>query len=197
MGSPLILLPAHIALLHLIIEPASSIAFEVEPASKDIMKIKPRSSSEPLFGRILWYSSIIKGITIFLALTAIYFVAIWRQLGENDARALVFCTLILSNTFLIYLSRGENITIISKLKTQPNQIVKWITIISLILLSMALYIPFFQKIFHFSTLHLIDILLCISFSFFSIILSEIILNSIIHHLTNNKVMKRTNCVEVN
>ena len=175
MGSPLILLPAHIALLHLIIEPASSIAFEAEPASKDIMKIGPRSSTEALFGKGLWYSSITRGTTIFLALTVVYFLAIWRQQGENDARTLVFCTLILSNTLLIYLSRGEKISLISKLKSKPNKAVKWITIISLVLLSMSLYLPSLRKIFHFSFLHPVDIFLCICASLLSITLSEFIL----------------------
>jgi Ca2+-transporting ATPase len=175
MGSPLVLLPAHIALLHLIIEPASSIAFEVEPASKDTMKIKPRSSTDPLFGSGIWYASIIKGTTIFMALAAVYLVALWRNQGEDDARTLVFCTLIISNTLLIYLSRNEKISLFSKLKTRPNQVVLWITIISLILLSLSLYVPTLQSMFHFSFLHSIDIFLCLSISILSIILSEVTL----------------------
>ncbi len=50
-------------------------------------------------------------------------------------------------------------------------------LISLVLLSLALYLPFLQKIFHFSFLHPVDILLCICASFFSIALSELILKN--------------------
>jgi Ca2+-transporting ATPase len=50
-GLPLVFFPAHIAFLHLIIEPASSIAFEVEPSGQQIMSDPPRSPSERLFDR--------------------------------------------------------------------------------------------------------------------------------------------------
>ncbi|MBC7715141.1 MAG: cation-translocating P-type ATPase [Rhizobacter sp.] len=174
-GQPLVLLPAHIALLHLIIEPASSIAFEVEPAGNQSMKVAPRSSTDPLFGSGIWYSSIIKGTILFLALAAVYLVAIWRKQGENDARTLVFCTLIIANTLLIYLSRADNISLINKLKNKPNQIVTWITILSLLMLALALYVPSLQRLFRFSFLHPIDIFLCVMISFMSLILSEVVL----------------------
>ena len=48
---PLVLLPVHVAFLHLIIDPACSIVLEAEPAEAKVMKRPPRNPKEPLFGR--------------------------------------------------------------------------------------------------------------------------------------------------
>jgi Ca2+-transporting ATPase len=40
-GWPLVLLPIHIAFLHLIIDPACTVVFEAEPAESDIMRRPP------------------------------------------------------------------------------------------------------------------------------------------------------------
>lgn len=39
---PLVLMPVHVAFLHLIIEPACSVVFEVEPEDPDLMGRPPR-----------------------------------------------------------------------------------------------------------------------------------------------------------
>ena len=60
-GLPLVLLPVHIAFLHLIIEPACSVVFEGEPADPAVMRRKPRSPGQPLFGRHLLETSLLQG----------------------------------------------------------------------------------------------------------------------------------------
>lgn len=48
---PLILLPAHIAFLELIIDPACSVVFEAEKEEKNIMQRPPRNLKEKFFGK--------------------------------------------------------------------------------------------------------------------------------------------------
>jgi P-type Ca2+ transporter type 2C len=48
---PLVLLPIHIAFLHLIIDPACSVVFEAEPPEAEVMKRSPRNPKIPLFNR--------------------------------------------------------------------------------------------------------------------------------------------------
>lgn len=170
---PLVLLPAHIAFLHLIIEPASSIAFEGDEPSFDIMKRPPRPPNEFLFNFELWYVSSIKGIILFLALAIVYLISLWRHQGEADARTLVMTTLILSNTLLLFLNRGPNVSILNNLKIKPNKIVIWIIISSIILLAVALYIPSARTLLNFSFMHPIDIIICILTALFSIGISEL------------------------
>jgi Ca2+-transporting ATPase len=53
---PVMLMPVHIVLLELLIDPACSIVFEAEPEADDIMQRPPgRSTHRPLHGRI-WRS---------------------------------------------------------------------------------------------------------------------------------------------
>jgi len=51
MGWPLVLMPIHIAFLHLVIDPACSVVFEAQPEEADVMRRPPRSPQAPMFGR--------------------------------------------------------------------------------------------------------------------------------------------------
>jgi Ca2+-transporting ATPase len=117
---PLVLLPAHIALLHLIIEPASSVAFEVEPADALIMSRPPRSPREALFNRALLLPCLVQGLSLLSALLVVYLIALKRGQGEADARALVFTTLIIANLMLIFMNRGSQKTLFKKLTSFKN-----------------------------------------------------------------------------
>lgn len=48
-GGPALLLPLHVVLLELLIDPACSLVFESEPAAKDSMQVPPRARQEALF----------------------------------------------------------------------------------------------------------------------------------------------------
>lgn len=169
---PLVLLPAHIALLHLIIEPASSIAFEIEPGSKDLMKLPPRDPKEPLFDRKLWIPSLTKGASVLISLTIVYLIALWRGQGEEDARALVFTTLLISNIALIFTSRRSHKTLKERFFIGDNTVVRWIAIGSLVLLACVLYIDQLRQLFRFSILHPLDLVLCIVVGFISVTWTE-------------------------
>lgn len=174
-GLPLVLLPAHIAFLHLIIEPASSIAFELEEDSDDIMTKNPRPPNEPLFNHEIWLSSMLQGFTLLMALVAIYIIALWRNQGETDARALVFTTLILSNILLILLGRGADVSFTKKITTVPNKFVRWITLGSFALLGVSLYLPGVRNVLRFSFLHPLDLIICLIVAFANILLSEFLI----------------------
>lgn len=160
---PLILLPAHIALLHLIIEPTSSIAFEVEPAGPQTMKVPPRDPLEPLFNRQLWLSSLLHGLVVLLSLLAIFLIALYRNQGEEDARALVFTTLVVANLILMIVnSNSSEVPLIRKLQSLKNRVVKGIFWGAAVLLALTLYVPSLREIFRFSFLHPVDIAICLA-----------------------------------
>lgn len=64
---PPLLLPMHIMLLELIIDPTCSIVFEGEPAEANIMENHPRPPQEPLLTRNLTIKVVLQGIIMFLA----------------------------------------------------------------------------------------------------------------------------------
>lgn len=100
MGLPPMLLPAHVVLMELIIDPTCSLAFEAEPGEKDAMLKPPRPQSEPLFGtRDLWLG-VAQGFAVFLAVLSVYVLAMSVSVPEAQARGLSFATLIVGNLSL-------------------------------------------------------------------------------------------------
>lgn len=62
LGGPMLLLPLHVVLLELIIDPACSLVFEAEPAPDDVMRQPPRSAQAALFD----LASVVRAIGIGL-----------------------------------------------------------------------------------------------------------------------------------
>jgi Ca2+-transporting ATPase len=173
-GLPLVFFPAHIAFLHLIIEPASSIAFEAEPADPGCMFEPPRDPNEKLLNRDLWIPSLVMGTSILVALLSVYYISLKRGFGENDARAFVFTTLIISNIVLIFMSRGSKTSLLKKLTSKPNKVVQYIILASLVMLGGVLYIEGLREVFNFSYLHPVDLIICITIGIVSVIWTELL-----------------------
>jgi P-type Ca2+ transporter type 2C len=156
---PLVLLPIHVAFLHLIIDPACSIVLEAEPAEANVMQRPPRHPQEPLFGRKTVGLAILQGSGILVITLAIFIIALYRGQGELDARALTFTTLILANLGLI-LSESSSSRLSLKILKSPNPTLWWTIGGGLFFLAIVLYVPFLRNLFSFSFLHSIDLAIC-------------------------------------
>ncbi|MBI2876968.1 MAG: cation-translocating P-type ATPase [Candidatus Tectomicrobia bacterium] len=158
---PLILMPLHIVFVELIIDPACSIAFEAEPEETEIMERPPRNPTEPLFTRRSVLLSLFQGLSVLLMALAVFVVSMSRGQGELDARALTFTTLIIGTLALIFTNRSWSHTILHTLRA-PNPALWGVTGSALVLLALVLYVPFFRDLFRFSTLHPVDIAICLA-----------------------------------
>ncbi len=105
LGWPLLLMPVHILVLQLIIDPACSLVFEAEPAEDDAMRVGPRPPGARLFDRQLLVRALLQGAGVLLVLVGVNGVA--RALGESGegARAATFCVLVLASLGLIQVNR--------------------------------------------------------------------------------------------
>jgi Ca2+-transporting ATPase len=168
---PLVLLPVHIVFLELIIDPACSIVFEAEKEEADVMRRPPRSLEEPLFSRQTITYSLLQGASVLFMVLAVYLIAMFRGLGEAEMRALSFTTLVVANLGLILTNRSWSRTVLSMFR-MPNAALKWILGGAVIFLAIVLYVPFVKDLFHFSTLHFIDLLICLSAGIISILWFE-------------------------
>ncbi len=157
---PLILLPVHIAFLHIIIDPACSIVFEAEPADRDVMTRPPRDPAQPLFGWRLLVTSLVQGLVTLVALALIYATSLHRGQGEIEARALTFTALIVANLGLILTNRSSSRSILAML-TVRNTALWWVLGGALILLAVVLYVPAVREPFRFSPVHLDDLTICL------------------------------------
>jgi len=170
---PLVLLPIHIAFLHLIIDPACSVVFEAEPAEVDVMRRPPRNPKQPLFSNSTLGLSVLQGAIVLVILLIIFAIALYRGQGELDARALTFTTLIIANLSLILTNRSWSRTIAATLKS-PNRALWWVLGGAIAFLGCVLYVPFLRHLFRFSFLHPIDIAICLAGGAISILWFELL-----------------------
>jgi P-type Ca2+ transporter type 2C len=157
---PLVLLPIHVAFLHLIIDPACSIVLEAEPAEANVMQHPPLNPQEPLFGRKTLGLAILQGSGILAIILEIFVIALYRGQGELDARTLTFTTLILANLGLI-LSESSSARLSLKILKSPNAALWWVMGGGVFFLGIVLYVPFLRQLFSFSFLHPIDLVICL------------------------------------
>ena len=168
---PLVLLPFHIVFLELIIDPACSIVFEAEPEEDLIMEKPPRNLQEPLFNKRNITYSLLQGLSVLIIVLAVFIAAMYRGQGELDARTLSFTTLIIANIGLILTNRSRSRTILSTLRS-PNAALWWVIAGAIFFLCMVLYIPVLRDMFHFSTLHPVDLAISLVAGVISIIWFE-------------------------
>ncbi len=169
---PVVLLPAHIAFLELIIDPACSTVFESEKEDKNIMKRPPRNLHEPLFNFETISISLFQGIGVLIATFALFLLSIKSGMNELEARSFAFASLVLSNLMLIAinLSWRKNI---HKILLSANKILLIVFVGALSSLFIVLNVPFFTGLFHLAPLSPKDFALIGAVVFFSLIWFEI------------------------
>src|SRR3989344_3332819 len=105
LGQGLIFLPIHIIFLELICDPASVLGFEREIPRRDLMTERPRPVKEPLIPSRLWTRVIVQGLSILAVSFGLY---AYFGLYRGDlllGRTLAFVSLVLSQVFMILLTR--------------------------------------------------------------------------------------------
>jgi Ca2+-transporting ATPase len=156
---PLALLPVHIVFLELIIDPACSVVFEAESEEAGIMTRPPRKRGEPLFGFKTVAFSLLQGLGVLSITLLVFYAALKTGRGDNEARALMFTTMIFANLGLILTNRSWSSTIIKTLASKNTAL--WAVFAgAMVFLAVALLIPPIRNMFHFSVLHPKDIIFC-------------------------------------
>lgn len=106
-GLPAILLPVHVVLLELIIDPVCSLAFEAEPENPSAMRRPPRRAGDGLFGPREVALALVLGTAILAATGGIYALAL-SALGEAAiARGAALIALVGGNLVLAYAESVE------------------------------------------------------------------------------------------
>jgi Ca2+-transporting ATPase len=101
---PPLLLPVHVALIEMIIDPACSVVFERTPEEADIMRRKPRDASRPIMGRAQLAIAVVQGLSLLAGTLGVYWVALDRALPADEARGLTFVALTAGNLALVRLN---------------------------------------------------------------------------------------------
>jgi Ca2+-transporting ATPase len=152
LGWPTVLFPLHIAFLELVIDPACSMVFENEPEEADVMQRPPRDVTTPLFGGKTLGLAFLQGLG---ALALVLVATVWgaAELTEGAARAFAFATLVCTNLALIFSSRSRAVSLWASLWV-PNRTLWLVVAAALLLMLLALYVPWLAQLFVFEMLPL-------------------------------------------
>ncbi len=155
LGWPALLYPMHIAFLELIIDPACSLAFENEPAERDVMLRPPRDAGAPLFGGTTLGLALLEGLGVLAVVLSAYAWADHR-VPEQEARAFAFATLVIANLALIFSNRSGTKSLWATLRT-PN-LTLWVIVgLAFALLGLVLYLPAAASLLHFARLPVLEL----------------------------------------
>jgi Ca2+-transporting ATPase len=170
---PSIFSPIHIAFLELIMDPTCSIVYENEPMEKNAMNQKPKPFSKTFFSNAEMFQSVFQGLMITVGLLIIYQLAIHNGASEALTRTMVFTGLVTSNIFLTLLNRSFFYSIITTFSFK-NNLVGIIISLTVLILSLILFIPPIREFFEFEQLTTSQLALSIGIGTLSVIWYEFV-----------------------
>jgi Ca2+-transporting ATPase len=175
MGWPLVLMPIHIAFLHLVIDPACSVVFEAQPEEADVMQRPPRSPQAQMFGRRVIGLSVAQGAAVLVVVLAVYAVALQLGQVEPEARALTFATFLVANLGLIFTNRSWSRRLgVASVKDTTL----WaVTLSAVLFLALVIYVPPLARLFRFAALGALDVALCFGAGALSVAWFELVKRS--------------------
>lgn len=153
-GQPMVFFPINIIFIELICDPAAVLGFEREKARQNLMLEKPRPYDEPLINLKLVGKILIQGLAILsISFGLYYYYTI--PLGQPEiGRTMAFASLVISQTFLILITREWA-------QIKSNLLLLSISLITIVVLALIIYIPELHQIFHLASLNLYQIfILC-------------------------------------
>ena len=102
---PPVLLPIHVMLLELVIDPVSSLVFDLEPEATDLMQRPPRALDAPLLPVRTLRRCLLQGALALAVVVGGYALALRCGASEGAARGLALVGIVVSNLMLVMASR--------------------------------------------------------------------------------------------
>jgi Ca2+-transporting ATPase len=170
---PLVLLPVQIAFLELIIDPACSVVFESEQIDPKIMEQPPRGLGDPMFGRRVLTIAALQGVSVLLAVLAVYLWTLRADRPDDVVRSITFAALVIGNLALILVNRSWRLSIWQAFRERRNRTLKWILGVAGVLLVVLLSAAPLREAFHFGPIRPADWLVAITAGFVGVVWFEL------------------------
>lgn len=164
---PPLLLPMHIMLLELIIDPTCSIVFEGEPAEANIMENPPRPPQEPLLTRSLTIKIVLQGIIMFLAAFMPFHYMIDLGISSEYARSFSLITFIVANVTLVLVNRSNTELLYHLIKEKGSKVRLIVNSMALIMVFAIVYIPILNSFFRTEKIGIYPLIIAIVLGFIS------------------------------
>ncbi len=138
----LMLLPVHIILLELVMDPVCSIALERQPAEEDVMELPPGKGGDKLISSGLYIKSLLQGLLIFIVSFSAYLFTYRSGWTAAASRSFGYSTLILSNIFLVLVNCSDTESLPKTMKKLRREFGIWcLWVLILLGLCIMLYSP--------------------------------------------------------
>ncbi len=142
---PTLLLPIHIVLLELLIDPTSSIIFQRIKNDKYIMEKNPRSKNDKIIDGNTLIRCILQGLLISLLVFLVYL----YYVKKGDlllANTMAYVLLVISIMMVANTMKSKKLTIINFMEGFRDKVILGINSLIFIVLLALVYIPFLQEV---------------------------------------------------
>lgn len=148
-GLPPLLLPMHVVLIEMVIDPICAIAFENEPAEPGTMAQPPRDPDDPPLGWPQMLVAFVQGILLLVAAFGLYVALLAAQQPVDTARTLAFLAFFSGNLMLVRVVGTRGATLRGLLA--PDHRAYWTVAAIAGLVTLAcVFVPVLQHLFRFA-----------------------------------------------
>lgn len=169
------LLPLHVVLLEVLIDPTCSIVLERQPAEDNIMERMPRNLKENIINRKLLFKSIIQGIILFIASFGAYYVSLKINLNSVEvSRSIGLVIIMLSNLLLVQVNSSQSEFLYHSIKKLKKDPIMWLVSLGTIIgIAIILYSPL-SEVLGLAALSMKQLIVIVCISFISIMWYEVV-----------------------
>ena len=139
----LFLLPLHVVLLELMIDPTCSVVLERLPAEETIMRRPPRKPDEKMLTKSMLLKSALQGLVVLAASFGAYYITLQPlSAGAPLARGMGLAVLMLANLFLVLVNSSDTDSVFVSIRKLKHEKTVWAAAFGIILmLAVILYTP--------------------------------------------------------
>lgn len=171
----LLLLPLHVVLLELLIDPTCSIVLERQPAEMDIMERIPRNPKEKMLTARILSKSVLQGVIIFAASFGTYYFMLHQNSNQASvARSMGLVVIMLSNLFLVQVNSSDRDYTFQSVRRLAHDKMMWAANIgTLAMIALILYSPL-NSFLKLAPLSVGNLLLVIAIAFCAVFWYELV-----------------------
>ena len=173
-----ILKPVHLLWINLVTDCFPALALGLERGEPNIMRRKPRSSSDGVFAGGVGVDVAYQGLVVAILTLAAYFIGhfmeagVWEIAESPDGITMAFLTMSMAEIFHSFNMRSQRGSLFS-LKTQ-NVALLFAGIASLVCTTAVLYVPFLANAFGFEHINLSEYAVALALAFAVIPIVEVV-----------------------
>ena len=139
-GAPQPLLPLQLLFINLVLDVFPALALGIGGSPSDIMDRPRRDADEPVLTRRHWIATGLWGELIAGSVMAVFFIALWRELGQDAAVTIGFLTFALARLWHVFNVRDAGTGLIRNSIVQ-NRWVWYAIALSFVLVAAAASLP--------------------------------------------------------